>query len=96
MYYQTVQRKPKIVATQWRRSLERDEFSVVVARFIRTKKGKSRHTMIQDIAPHTWDITYKNIQPDPDSRVLFLAGDSFLCSRHWTSLLTNPIRIFIR
>ena len=30
--------------------------------------------MIQDIAPHTWDITYKNIQPDPDSRVLFLAG----------------------
>ena len=34
--------------------------------------------MIQDIAPHTWDITYKNIQPDPDSRVLFfLAGDSF-------------------
>ena len=26
----------------------------------------------------------------------FLAGDSFLCSRHQTSLLTNPIRIFIR
>lgn len=60
------------------------------------EKGKSRHTMIQDIAPHTWDITYKNIQPDPDSRGLFLAGDSFLCSRHRTSLLTNPIRIFIR
>lgn len=38
----------------------------------------------------------QNIQPDPDSRVLFLAGDSFLCSRHRTSLLTNPIRIFIR
>lgn len=52
--------------------------------------------MIQDIAPHTWDITYKNIQPDPDSRVFFLAGDSFLCSRHRTSLLMNPIRIFIR
>ena len=29
--------------------------------------------MIQDIAPHTWDITYKNIQPDPDSRVLFFS-----------------------
>lgn len=52
--------------------------------------------MIQDIAPHTWDITYKNIQPDPDSRVLFLAGDSFLCNRYRTCLLTNPIRILIR
>lgn len=52
--------------------------------------------MIQDIAPHTWDITYKNIQPDPDSRVLFFSRGQLLCSRHRTSLLMNPIRIFIR
>ena len=50
--------------------------------------------MIQDIAPHTWDITYKNIQPDPDSRVLFFSRGQLLV--HRTSLLTNPIRIFIR
>ena len=29
--------------------------------------------MIQDIAPHKWDITYKNIQPVPDSKVLFFS-----------------------
>ena len=34
--------------------------------------------MIQDIAPHTWDITYKNIQPDPDSRVLFFSRGQLL------------------
>lgn len=34
--------------------------------------------MIQDIAPHTWDITYKNIQPDPDSRVIFFSRGQLL------------------
>ena len=34
--------------------------------------------MIQDIAPHKWDITYKNIQPDPDSRVLFFSAGQLL------------------
>ena len=34
--------------------------------------------MIQDIAPHMWDITYKNIHPDPDSRVLFFSRGQLL------------------
>ena len=52
--------------------------------------------MIQDIAPHTWDITYKNIQPDPDSRVLFFSRGQLLVQQASACLLTNPIRIFIR
>lgn len=39
--------------------------------------------MIQDIAPHSWDITYKNIQPNPDSRVLFFSeGRLFVQDAH--------------
>ena len=42
--------------------------------------------MIQDIAPHKWDITYKNIQPDPDSRVLFFSRGQLLVKQveHYT------------
>ena len=41
--------------------------------------------MIQDIAPHTWDITYKNIQPDPDSRVLFFSRGQLLVQQECTN-----------
>lgn len=46
----------------------------------KTKIGhkRARQNMIQDIAPHKWDITYKNIQPGPDSRVLFFSMGQLL------------------
>ena len=33
--------------------------------------------MIQDIFPHSWDITYKNIKPGTNSMVLFLMREGF-------------------
>ena len=36
--------------------------------------------MIQDIFPHSWDITYKNIKPGTNSMVLFFnAGRLLVC-----------------
>ena len=35
--------------------------------------------MIQDIAPHKYDITYRTVPPEADDIMLIYRGDTLLC-----------------